>query len=224
MPKDEAVLCVERAAVEGVFSLPQKGFLFDPTCYRKLFDIPWDRFSWISREKCENDPSQQQIIPYMVVTHREYHGGPVTVFTYWRNKQAGEQRLHGMRSIGIGGHINHGDYMPGGPDLAFKRGLRRELKEELDIDVLDGHVIGLLKDDTTPVGSVHLGVVMLVRSGPSYRLPTSATCDMDACANVGEHRLFLEEPKEEFEPWSQLLLGTNEVWDRYSGFSRGERL
>ena len=71
----------------------------------------------------------------------------------------GDARLHGRYSIGVGGHLNPGD---GG----LLGGLRREWKEELVADfVPEFRLVALLNDDTTDVGSVHLGVVYVGDAG-----------------------------------------------------------
>jgi predicted NUDIX family phosphoesterase len=72
-----------------------------------------------------------------------------------RTQAGGDARLHDRFSIGVGGHLN-----PGDGDLAG--GLRREWREEVEADfVPDFTLIGLLNDDTTDVGSVHVGAVYL---------------------------------------------------------------
>jgi predicted NUDIX family phosphoesterase len=70
-----------------------------------------------------------------------------------RTRAGGDARLHDRYSIGVGGHLNPGDV-----DLAG--GLRREWAEELDADFFpEFRLVGLLNDDTTDVGAVHLGAV-----------------------------------------------------------------
>jgi predicted NUDIX family phosphoesterase len=67
--------------------------------------------------------------------------------------------LHDLWSIGVGGHLNPGD------DGLFG-GLRREWQEELVAAFEpDFEPFALLNDDTTDVGSVHLGVVFLADAG-----------------------------------------------------------
>ncbi len=74
----------------------------------------------------------------------------------------GEGRLHRKRSVGIGGHISAidaGDHAIGNP---YQEGMRRELEEEVAIDTpYTAQCVGLINDDETEVGSVHLGVVHL---------------------------------------------------------------
>jgi predicted NUDIX family phosphoesterase len=95
----------------------------------------------------EHDPTFKQVIPYLVL--RDGDG-----YFLMRRTQAGaDARLHDLYSIGVGGHLNPGD---GGLLL----GLQREWDEELVADFMpDFRIIGLLNDDTTDVGRVHLGAV-----------------------------------------------------------------
>ena len=57
----------------------------------------------------------------------------------------------------VGGHVNPSD---GGLDGDLTAALAREWHEELVVDFLPAfRFVGLLNDDTTPVGQVHLGLV-----------------------------------------------------------------
>jgi predicted NUDIX family phosphoesterase len=95
----------------------------------------------------EVDRAWKQVIPYLVL-----RDGP-RYFLMRRTKAGGDARLHDLLSIGVGGHLN-----PGDGDLAG--GLRREWREEVRAGFEpDFELIGLLNDDTTDVGSVHLGAV-----------------------------------------------------------------
>jgi predicted NUDIX family phosphoesterase len=70
-----------------------------------------------------------------------------------RTRAGGDPRLHDRYSIGVGGHVNPGD---GGVAGA----LAREWREECEAGfVPEFRLIGLLNDDTDPVGAVHLGFV-----------------------------------------------------------------
>ena len=99
------------------------------------------------RRELEVDPAWQQIVPYLIL-----RDGPL-VFLMQRTRAGGDARLHDRWSIGIGGHVEPGD----GDALG---GLRREWAEEISADfVPEWRLVGLLNDDTTPVGAVHLGLV-----------------------------------------------------------------
>ena len=110
---------------------------------------------YLDRAAAESDPSHKQLIPYVIVRDG------VSVFLTHRTDAGGDSRLHGKASIGIGGHLNPVDR---GED-ALLAGLRREWDEELDADwEPDFTLVGLLNDETNPVGAVHLGVVFEVEA------------------------------------------------------------
>ena len=109
--------------------------------------------TYLARARAEADPSFKQLIPYVVVRDGE------DVFLMERTDAGGDARLHGRASIGVGGHLNPVD---SGAD-ALMAGLRREWDEEIDAPwEPDFRLVGLLNDDSDPVGSVHLGVVFSV--------------------------------------------------------------
>jgi predicted NUDIX family phosphoesterase len=104
------------------------------------------------RPAMEQDPSFKQVIPYLVL-----RDGP-RYFLMQRTTAGADARLHGMYSIGVGGHLNPGD---GG----LLGGLEREWHEELVADFLPAfELVALLNDDTTPVGAVHLGAVYVAEA------------------------------------------------------------
>ena len=104
---------------------------------------------YLPRADVEVDPGWKQIIPYLVLRDGERW------FLMRRTRAGGDARLHDLYSIGVGGHINPDD---GG----LEGGLRREWAEELVADFDPEPVLlGLLNDDTTAVGRVHLGVVFV---------------------------------------------------------------
>jgi len=105
------------------------------------------------RAAMERDPSFKQIIPYLVL-----RDGP-RWFLMQRTAAGGDERLHHRYSIGVGGHLNPGD---GG----LLGGLRREWTEELEAAFVPAfELVALLNDDTTDVGSVHLGAVYVADAG-----------------------------------------------------------
>jgi predicted NUDIX family phosphoesterase len=104
------------------------------------------------RAEMERDPSFKQIIPYLVLRDGERY------FLMRRTRAGGDARLHDRWSIGVGGHVD-----PGDDGLAG--GLRREWHEELVADFEPTFTpYALLNDDTTDVGAVHLGIVVLAEA------------------------------------------------------------
>jgi predicted NUDIX family phosphoesterase len=105
------------------------------------------------RAAMEIDPSFKQIIPYLVLRDGEDY------FLMRRTRAGGDARLFDRWSIGVGGHIDPGD-------AGIAGGLRREWHEELIADFEPAFTpYALLNDDTTDVGAVHLGVVVLAEAG-----------------------------------------------------------
>ena len=103
------------------------------------------------RAAMEDDETFKQVIPYLILKDGDRW------FLMQRTKAGGDARLHDRYSIGVGGHVNPRD---GGLDGDLTAALRREWLEELDVDfVPEFRFVGLLNDDTTPVGRVHVGLV-----------------------------------------------------------------
>jgi predicted NUDIX family phosphoesterase len=146
---DEQVLVVPRASVirgEGWLGMRADGL------EATLEAVRTDGF-FMRRGDAEDDPNHKQVIPYLVL--RDGHRW----FLMRRTRAGGDARLHDLWSIGVGGHLN-----PGDGDV--ERGLRREWAEEVVADFEPAfEPVGLLNDDTTPVGAVHLGVVFVADAG-----------------------------------------------------------
>jgi predicted NUDIX family phosphoesterase len=106
---------------------------------------------FMPRSQAERDESWKQVIPYPVLRDSDQW------FLMRRTRSGGDARLHDRYSIGVGGHMNPDD---GGLDGDLERALRREWLEELAVEfVPEFHFVGLLNDDSTAVGRVHVGAV-----------------------------------------------------------------
>jgi len=209
---------------------------------------------FVERRHAERDSSLKQVIPYCVtmsVPLGESQRDDETtsalgdsaaleprILCLRRLPKQGETRLHGKRSIGIGGHINPVDRTPtagasapalapasgapasasGAPAASSSAlgtssnvppivldGALRELFEELDCDRAQLVPVGILNDDSTPVGSVHVGVVF-------FALVQGETTIREQEAMEGEWSTWkalqrqAEAPGSTFESWSSLLL------------------
>lgn len=118
--------------------------------------------SYRPRGEMEDDPSFKQLIPYCIFRHTD-DAGEQSVFVYTRGKGQGESRLHAKRSAGVGGHISADDADLGNDIHPYEEGMRRELEEEVVIETkYRERCVGLINDDETEVGKVHLGVVHLL--------------------------------------------------------------
>jgi predicted NUDIX family phosphoesterase len=151
-------------------------------------------FRFLERDRAEGDPSFKQLIPYLVLRHAG------TVFHYTRGG-GGEARLRARRSVGVGGHIAPED--GGATRDAYRAGLLRELAEEVVLGApYRERCIGLINDDRTPVGQVHLGIVHVLDLASQ-----EAHCREPALVDEGFAPLEeLRRQREAFETWSQFLL------------------
>ncbi len=156
---------MSEALTERVLVIPTK--IFRDLGYFQGFSADVDRYLdqlldpqntvYRARGNVEEDPSFKQLIPYVIFRHRD-EDGTQTVFQYTRGTGQGEGRLHSKQSVGIGGHISTVDADAAGTPYA--EGMKRELDEEVAIDTpYTDTCVGLINDDETPVGQVHLGVV-----------------------------------------------------------------
>ena len=150
----EQVLVLPRAAVPGGCDFHGIRAADEATLDALRFAVA-AHGRYLDRPIAEDDPDHKQLIPYVVVRDG------ANVFLMERTDAGGDRRLHGKASIGVGGHLNPVDK---GED-ALMAGLRREWSEELKADWAPTfRLVGMLNDDSNPVGAVHLGVVFAVEA------------------------------------------------------------
>ena len=159
----------------------------------RLLDPAQMRFE--PRDTVEDDPSLKQLIPYCVFRHQE------RIFHYRRGTEQGEGRLHSKRSIGIGGHISSDDTRAGGSP--YQEGMEREIDEEVFLETeFTERCVGLINDDLTDVGRVHLGVVHIFDLDQPKVRPKEASIIETGFSAPDE----LVADRDSFETWSQICL------------------
>lgn len=157
--------------------------------------------SYRPRSAMESDPTFKQLIPYCLFRHT-LPDGTELLFQYTRGSGQGETRLHAKRSVGIGGHISQEDAEVAGTDV-YSEGMRRELEEEVRIDTAyDENCVGMINDDETEVGRVHLGVVHLFDLAEPRVHPNEKDICETGFLPVG----VLLDDLDGFETWSQIVL------------------
>jgi predicted NUDIX family phosphoesterase len=198
MAVEEKVLVVERKVVEDVGRF--HGLMFDVELYlREIFVQGTPCF--MNRSEVEENPDYKQLIPYVIMSYEGKY------LNYVRGRRAGEKRLVGLRSIGIGGHINPVDDEVPLFDTDFREmyaaAVEREVAEEVNVEA--GHsdrIAALLNDDSNRVGSVHLGIVhywTLDSDKVSRREQMITQMDFKSIEE-------LEEVRGSMETWSMLCL------------------
>ena len=147
---------------------------------------------FIPRSEAENDPSYRQIIPYVAIVRGD------EVFATTRLNKGGEARLHGLMSLGVGGHMNEidreGDWL--------MHCLRREVDEEVFLDDFGTLTLrGLINDASNEVGSVHLGFF--------FTLTTKGEVSVKETEKLSGGFVRIEELpslKDRMESWSQIVI------------------
>ena len=76
-----------------------------------------------------------------------------------RKSTASEQRLKSKLSLGIGGHIRQEDIESGTIFDWAKREFNEEVSYKGNLKI---EALGVLNDDSDPVGQVHLGFILLL--------------------------------------------------------------
>jgi len=146
------------------------------------------------RKEVEEDPTEPQIIPYVVFRHLDRY------FLTHRLRRSSERRLRHLYSLGVGGHINPED-VAGAAD-PIDAGLRREWEEEV---VYTGgfeyRLIGAINDQTTPVGRAHVGLIFLVEGDR----PEISIREVDKLAGTLLPLDAMRSYYLDMESWSQLI-------------------
>lgn len=122
---------------------------------------------FLPRTTAEANPAYKQIISYVIIRRGS------AVFSTRRLNKGGESRLHGLISLGIGGHINPIDT---GKD-PLEQGMYRELEEEIALSAapLALRHLGFVNDDGNDVGKVHLGMLCVMDVPPDCTVTVRET-------------------------------------------------
>jgi len=158
---------------------------------------------FMERRYAETHPDYKQPIPYVAVMQEN------RVLCLTRLGKQEEARLHGKRSIGVGGHINPCDSPQNGEEDLFLNACQRELHEELVLPTtapLSLTPLGLLNDDTTEVGAVHVGVVYALDAtgmDVSIRETDAMAGEFESLSDLTQAA---RDGSQNFESWSELLL------------------
>lgn len=191
MAIEERVLCFQRKLLEelGVFH----GLSLEIDKYLPVVTASAN-IQYLNRSDAELDKRFKQLIPYVLVICND------KILRYQRGKGGQETRLHGLFSVGVGGHISEEDNGLFSEGPGYHEGMRRELMEEVAIDEMKEATVALINDDSTEVGYVHFGVVHIMHA---------------ANENIVGRRSGIRTP--EFIPISEAVKDTSgyESWSRF---------
>lgn len=191
MAAEERVLCFQRNLLDstGVF----QGLSLEVEKYLPIVTSD-SELVYLNRSEAEQDRRYKQLIPYVLLICND------KILRYRRGKGGQETRLHGLFSVGIGGHISEEDHGLFSNNRGYQDGMRRELMEEVAIADADEAAVAVINDDSTEVGQVHFGVVHVMHV---------------ADESVAGHRSGIVAP--EFVPIADAVkdLSVYESWSRF---------
>lgn len=183
----EQVMVVRREDLEEFIGGREAGLI--RTDLDRILAIISSRHFFIDRPTAEVSPQYKQIIPYVLIKHASSY------FLLERTAKQTEARLHHKRSLGIGGHIN-----PDTPTILG--GLQKELDEEIGIDApYELEFVGILNDDSTDVGRVHLGAVYIAH----VAAPAVTIRETEKMTGSWTAASDLASSHEAMESWSQVV-------------------
>src|SRR5436853_6351182 len=150
---EERVLCFPRKLLEelGVF----QGLSFEVDKYLPVVTSS-SQLVYLNRSEAEQDKRYKQLIPYVLLICNG------KILRYRRGKGGQETRLHGLYSVGVGGHISDQDDGLFSSPAGYHDGMRRELMEEVAVEAAKDAAVAVINDDSTDVGLVHFGVVHIM--------------------------------------------------------------
>ena len=194
---DEQILVVNRDTLFDGEQNAFNGFISkDDNRYKEIVKS-FGGFEVKRRGDMEEDPGYKQLISYCIITNGD------ETLVYKRLEGGGEARLHGLLSIGVGGHMND---VESEADIAGKLRVNaaRELEEEVGLkedDVKNIEIHGLINDDDNEVGRVHIGLVLKI------------DVEKEKVINNEEDTIALEWVKNDiletmspYESWSELII------------------
>lgn len=196
---DEQILVVPREQLFNSEENAFNGFIGkDDPRYQAIVDT-FKNYDVKRRGDMEEDSSYKQLISYVIISTAD----DSETLVYERLGGGGEERLHGLLSIGVGGHMND---IPEVTNIDEKLSInaKRELEEEVGLvgdDVNDIEIMGLINDDDNDVGLVHIGLVLKV------------SVDKDSVSNMEADTLSLKWKADyelsdlsPYESWSELII------------------
>ena len=194
---DEQILVVDRNTLFDNENNAFNGFISKDDHRYKNIVSKFSGYEVKRRGDMEEDPSYKQLISYCIIANQD------ETLVYKRLTGGGEARLHGLLSIGVGGHMNDVED-ESKIDDKLRINASRELNEEVGLteaDVKNIEIHGLINDDDNEVGKVHIGLVLKVE------------VDKDSIVNKESDTLELNWVKNDlletmspYESWSELII------------------
>ena len=139
----------------------------------------------------EEDPTYKQICPYLIFNYQD------KFYLMQRKNTASEQRLKNKYSFGVGGHIREEDIV----GKKMEAWADREFNEEIDYKgSYTMKPLGLINDESNPVGHVHTGFAFLLQ-GDSDNIKIRSELKHGQLLTLKECESYFDD----MESWSQMV-------------------
>ncbi|TSB48391.1 hypothetical protein [Alkalicoccobacillus porphyridii] len=197
---DEQILVAPRELVFQAETLTFQGLLGEQSQTEAIMNQLKQTYREMRRGDAEEDPSFKQPIPYVVIRRGS------EFFAYERLAGGGESRLHNKLSLGFGGHMNHIE--ADSFDDVLRINTDRELNEELHLaeaDKVSIQTIGLINDDESEVGRVHIGILSVLDVTEGAEVKVKET-EQIAGYWMSLDQLKAKDKYDRMETWSQFVV------------------
>lgn len=192
----EKVMVVPSRSIEPI--LGNKSFITNNI--DQIINEIYATYTFVDRSYAEFAPEYKQIIPYAVLVHDSNY------FLAQRLKKQTEQRLHGLYSIGLGGHINSNEAF--NEDIIVA-GMQRELAEEVGLSTVQ-HIecAGIINDLTTDVSNYHIGLLYVLHISHDVSI-----VEKEKMTGHWAPEKEINSKISELESWSQIVWENRKLWN-----------
>lgn len=185
--KNENILVIKRNTL-----FPKTAFQGIRPIEESFFDLVEQEKEFLPRPQMEEDPLYKQIIPYLIFKYQDRY------FLMQRKSTSSEQRLKNKYSLGIGGHMRQEDMQEAKTIFDWAH---REFKEEINYQGnFTIKTLGMLNDDSNPVGQVHVGLILLLE-GDNDAIQIRSELKSGQLLTIQE----LQAHYDDMESWSQII-------------------
>lgn len=212
--KSRLTLCITKTALLPIKNHPETKVSIQDTDGKKVMyaidlnKVNEDAFHFIDRSVVDSKDNEDfkrigallpHLIPYIAIKCGDEY------LTYAR--KGTETRLHGSRSLGLGGHIDLADYQQDAPIMdTLRTATKRELVEEVgytgEFEFQDAM---LIDDESNEVGTVHLGFFAVVEIADKAELNFDDE-ELEDPQWATLEQLASQDQIELYENWSQMAI------------------
>lgn len=161
-----------------------------------------ENYRWMMQGDAEKNGFYKQPIGYVIIYNPKHN----KIFVYQRSDNSAnykEKKLQGKYSCGVGGHIERADATNSNP---ITESILREVREEIEIKVLENiKTIGYINNEDD-VGLVHFGILYIVETNLESLKPKAPEITSGRFVEIKEFEDICNNPDYNVEEWSKIAL------------------